>query len=463
MSPEHRLGLAAAILAVLVSARAGAHTTWVPVDSAPGDSLTRHVVSAAAIGDTVRLAPGLHRGPLRITRAIVLTGMPGAVVDGGGHGTVIEIGASGTVIESLEVRDSGRRVMTIDSGIHVLRASDVHIVAVNFEDVLYGIYGERADGLRVERCSLRGRVAPLDEMGEGNGIHLWYCRNTLVRRCDAEHFLDGIYLSFADSARVDDSCLHDCGRYGLHTMYCQQNTFVRDTLTHNAAGCAIMFSNHLEVADALIVHNQGPRTYGLLLRDCSDGWFHHSRLVDNTIAVFMDGSNRNRLVDNLIQDNGWGVLMFASCADNVVARNDFINNDYPVALDMRRTRNAFDDGGNGNFWSEAAPYDLDGDGLSDVAYSPVSAFSFASKQFPDLSVLAKSPAVAALGVAERVFPALRPSEALDHYPRVHPAFARVTTARSRAATRPRVAWPAVLLSGLGLAAGVAAFRGGRHA
>jgi nitrous oxidase accessory protein NosD len=104
-------------------------------------------------------------------------------------------------------------------------------------------------------------------------------------------------------------------------------------------------------------------------------------------------------------------------------RNVFLNNDYPVALDMRRSDNRFDDGNSGNFWSENAPYDLDADGVSDVPYSPVSAFAFLSKQYPDLSVLAKSPAVAAITVAERVFPALRPSEIVDHYPLVSPGSA----------------------------------------
>jgi nitrous oxidase accessory protein len=145
-----------------------------------------------------------------------------------------------------------------------------------------------------------------------------------------------------------------------------------------------------------------------------------NRLIDNTIGAFLDNSNRNHVESNLIQDNGWGVLLFSSCAGNRFAGNAFIHNDYPVALDMKYTDNAFDDGRRGNYWSENTPYDLDSDGLSDAAYSPVGTFAFLSKQYPDLSVLAKSPAVAALSVAEQVIPALRPSEAVDRHPLVTP-------------------------------------------
>ncbi|MFI5372277.1 MAG: nitrous oxide reductase family maturation protein NosD [Candidatus Eisenbacteria bacterium] len=445
------MALALTLGAACVAGPAGARTLRVPA----ADTLARAALAIAQPGDTLVLAAGIHRGPLRITRPLVLRGERGAVVDGGGIGTVIEVGATGVRIEGLTVRASGRQVLTIDSGIHVL-ATGVMLRDLTLVDVLYGIYGERADDLVVERCALRGRVDPLDESGDGNGIHLWYSRNLSVKQCDVTRFLDGIYLSFADQVRVEDTRLHDQGRYGLHTMYCQQNTFVRDTLTRNAAGCAIMFSNHLEVGWNAIVHNRGPRTYGLLLRDCSDGRFHDNQLVDNTVAVFMDGSNRNRFEDNLVQDDGWGLLMFSSCADNVVTGNDFIHDDYPVALDMRFTRNAFDDGRRGNFWSDAIPYDLDGDGVSDVPFSPVTAFSFVSKQYPDLAVLSASPAVAALGVAERVFPAMRPSEAVDRFPRVRPGRAGVR--RAPLAPEPR-AWgmaggfAVMLVGGLALAAG----------
>jgi nitrous oxidase accessory protein len=203
-------------------------------------------------------------------------------------------------------------------------------------------------------------------------------------------------------------------------MYCQKNRLADNLFTNNVAGCAIMFSNHLRIENNDVFHNRGPRTYGFLLRDCSDGLFTNNRMVDNTIAIFMDNSNRNVLRGNLLQDNGWGVLMFSSCDGNKVYGNSFINNDYPVALDMRRSDNAFDDGERGNFWSANAPYDLDADGLSDVEYSPVGAFAFLSKQYPDLAILAKSPAVVALSVAERIIPALRPSEIVDRYPLLEP-------------------------------------------
>jgi nitrous oxidase accessory protein len=452
------LRLALAALAAALAASPCAAATW---RAAARAGEAARALAAAAPGDTVLLERGVHAGPLVIARALTLRGEPGASIDGGGQGTVLEVAASGARVEDLEVRGSGRRVLTEDAGIQVLRAGHVRIARVRMRDVLYGVYVERAESLAVEETDLEGRVRPLDEAGEGNGIHLWSSAGAELRGNRVTRFLDAIYLSFADAATVEGNRLEENGRYGLHTMYCQRNRLIENRFTKNAAGIAIMFSNHLVVERNVIVRNRGPRTHGMLLRDCSDGEFADNRLVDNTVALFLDGSNRNQFRRNLIQDNGWGIVLFASCADNVWAENDFIQNDCPVALDMRRTRNRFDDGTRGNYWSEAETWDLDGDGVGDAPYGPVSAFAFVSKQYPDLAVLAKSPAVAALAVAERVFPSLRPSEALDSFPLTRPVGGRARLGPALPAA-PAPAWGHVaVFAGLS-AAGLAGLVRGRR-
>jgi len=418
MTARSGIGLGALLITLCAAAAPGALEARV-LDVAAGVD-PGAALAAAATGDTVELGPGVHRGPLRIERTLVLRGAAGAIVDGGSHGTVLEIVAPGTIVEDLTVRGGGNRVLTIDAGIHVVLGHGTELRRIRLEDVLYGIYCERAHGVQIEDCVLTGRVTPRTERGEGNGIHLWYSNDVHVTGTRIERFLDGIYLSFAHRTVVAHCRLEDNGRYGLHTMYCQQNLLRDNLFTRNVAGCAIMFSNRLRIENNDVLHNRGSRTYGFLLRDCSDGRFENNRMIDNTIAMFLDNSNRNEVHGNLFQDNGWGLLIFSSCAGNEVAGNSFINDDYPVALDMRRTDNRFDDGARGNYWSDNAPYDLDGDRLSDVPYSPVGAFAFLSKQYPDLAILSKSPAVLALGVAERVVPALRPSEVVDRYPLLEP-------------------------------------------
>ena len=466
--------LATLVIAGVMAAAPASARLW-RAPAAPGAAA--QALANAATGDTVLLARGVHAGPLEVHAALVLCGEPGAVVDGGGKGSVITVHADRAAVEDLTVRGSGRSTMETDAGIEVLISQQVRLSRLVMDDVLYGIYCERSGDLAVNDVRLVGSIDPganaiehasMDVAG-GNGIHLWYSPDARIANADVSRFADAIYLSFAHGAHVDRSLLHDNARYGLHTMYCQDGQLRKSRFTRNAAGCAIMFSNHLRIEGNSFVFNQGSRTYGLLLRDCSEGVFRDNRIVANTIGVFLDNSNRNRFEGNLFQENGWGVLLYASCAGNVFARNNFIQCDYPVALDMRRTKNSFDDGAYGNHWSDHAGYDLNGDGMSDQEYSPVSAFAFLSKQSPDLTLLARSPAVLALTAAERVFPALRPSEAVDRFPSVSAlALPPDSAAADRAAPgrhqRPRSAVAgAVVFALVGVLSGWGLLQGGRSA
>lgn len=67
-----------------------------------GEPLAR----AVAAGGTIVLGPGVHEGPLVIGASVVLTGEPGAIIDGGGRGPVVLIGADdvAVVLEGLELR-----------------------------------------------------------------------------------------------------------------------------------------------------------------------------------------------------------------------------------------------------------------------------------------------------------------------------------------------------------------------
>jgi nitrous oxidase accessory protein len=460
-----------ALLAALSPAvtPAASRSAMIRVPAAPG--ALAQAIARAHDGDTLLLAAGVHRGGAVVDRRLTLQGDRGAIVDGAGRGSVLRVTAAGVSIRDLTVRGSGPKAMTIDAGIYVRNAPGVRLTGLRLEDVLYGVAAERSDSLQIEDSDLRGRASPSGgvkrglDASEGNGIHLWYCRDVTLRRTRATRFVDGIYLSFTFRARIEENVLWDNARYGLHTMYNQENLLLRNRFTQNVAGCALMFSNHLVVEGNDFVRNRGPRTYGLLLRDCSDGRFVHNRLAENTIALFMDGSNRNRMEENLIQDNGWGIILFSSCAENEFAHNNFWNNDYPVALDMRRSNNRFDDGTTGNYWSENAPYDLDGNGVSDVPYSPVSAFAFLSKQFPDLALFGRSPAVTALSMAERTIPALRPSDVVDRFPLVAPAPSAPSTAAGQADASPADRGRTAAAAGFGVITllGLAGFLGAaRH-
>jgi nitrous oxidase accessory protein len=238
-------------------------------------------------------------------------------------------------------------------------------------------------------------------------------------------------------------------------MYSQKIRITGNTFTRNVAGVALMFSNRMTMEGNSFSENRGSRTYGLLLKDCGDSEFRYNRFTDNTVGLFLDGSNRNLFEKNLVAENGWGAILFSSSEANVFTRNAFLDNDLQVSLDMRRTKNRMDAEGVGNYWSDARPYDLDGDGRGDAPHCPVGFFAFISKQYPDLTVFAGSPAVLALDLAQRTLPALQPTELADP----HPALEAETLPPFDGPRVPAAPAPASRAAGLGLFATLAALSG----
>ncbi len=377
-------------------------------------------IDAACPGTVLRIPAGVYPGQVIVDRRVTLIGEEGTILDGGGRGSVLVIQAPGTQVRGLTLRNSGWELLFDDAGVLIEEAAGVILENLVLEDTNHGVYVRNALGPTIRDCRFAGRRGRVHEENHGNAIHVWYAKDARIRDNVISGHRDGIYLSFAETAHVTGNVAYEVDRFGLHSMYSQRNIIEGNTFTRNTAGVALMFSNRMEMTRNLFAHNRGHRTYGLLLRDCSDSEFTGNRLIDNTIGLFLDGSNRNRFHENLFAENGWGVIAYSSSEENAFTRNNFMENDYQVSLDMRRTRNRLHVDGVGNYWSDARAYDLDGDGLGDAPHSPVGLFAFVSKQYPDLTVFAGSPAVVALDLAQRSLPALHQTVLLDPAPLLTP-------------------------------------------
>jgi nitrous oxidase accessory protein len=111
----------------------------------------------------------------------------------------------------------------------------------------------------------------------------------------------------------------------------------------------------------------------------------------------------------------------------------------------------------GNYWSDYAGFDANGDGQGDLAYRSERLFEGLTDQEPRLRILAFSPAVQAIEFAGQSFPIIRPQPKLtDAAPLMEPAeipaFARPPTPSPLA-----LAAVSLALLGLGLLLAAVAF------
>lgn len=377
----------------------------------PGASL-QAALDGAALHDTILVTAGRYAGRFRARTPVTLLGAAGAVLDGERQGTTLTLSGGAYVVADLEIRGSGTLLLDDEAGLHVVDAPGSRIERVRFLDNLHGIYLERAGGTVLRDLGIVGRSGEVTEGSNGNAIHLWYSPDLLVERVVAERHRDGAYVSFCQGVTFRDCWFHHCDRYGLHYMYSQENRIESSRFDHCVSGAAVMFSNRLVMKDCAFVENDDPRAYGLLLRDCSDGVFQGNRFASNTVAVFLDNSHRNVFTGNLLENNAWGLYIYASSERNDFHRNDVVHVTFPVSLDQRVSNNRFRE----NYWSGSGGYDLDGDRRGDAPHHPVSLFAFLSKRYPDLALFGESPAVLAVASAERLLPALAASEVADSVP-----------------------------------------------
>jgi nitrous oxidase accessory protein len=381
----------------------------------PGDS-RQQAIATARPGDTVRVGAGTYHGSLAVSSSGITLVGEGATLDGDGRGTVVLIVGQGVEMRGFRITNGGKSPYGDDSGLKLMNATGCSVEENVLDNVYHGVYLQNSPGNTLRRNRITGGAPKGEYEGWGDGIHAWKSPGNLFQGNAVRQFRDGFYLEFADNTLIDGNSSSDNRRYGLHFMFMNGSRFANNEFRHNQAGTVLMYSSRILVENNLFCENKGPVGAGVLFRDNSDSILRNNRIISNTVGLFMDGSNRNRVEGNTFAGNGWGLQLYSSSIGNCVAGNNFYGNDYEVAVDMRNSRNSLD----GNYWSGYRGYDLIGTGRGEVPYSPVSMFSFLAMQFPDLYAFSGSPAVRALEFAQKLFPAFSPSTLRDRHPLMYP-------------------------------------------
>ena len=132
--------------------------------------------------------------------------------------------------------------------------------------------------------------------------------------------------------------------------------------------------------------------------------------------------------------------------------NSFVDNEEQVAVagGGRLRENDWTVGDQGNYWSDYAGYDADGDGLGDIEYKSERLFENLMSQEPNLRFFLYSPATNAIDFSARAFPLVKPQPKLtDTQPLMAPRIPADAPALPQTAALDWV-WPAVVAVGLAI-------------
>jgi nitrous oxidase accessory protein len=374
-------------------------------------------LEAAAPGDTIVVAPGVYEERLVIAKSVKLVGEGRPTISGGYKGDVVFVRADDVELNGFVVKASGNRMIASEAGVKVAGAR-ARILGNRIVDNLFGVYLKGCKRALIENNTIEGR-GELDVGMRGAGIHFFDALHNTIRDNRVFHVRDGVYFDHADFNTVERNEFSEL-RYGVHYMYCKDNSFFDNVFRDSMGGAAVMYTERVTFRGNQMVGNRrGFNAFGLLLKDCIDSLAEQNVILNNTRGIFLDGAHRNVLRRNLVAYNDVGVFFYASALKNRFSENDFIGN-LSTLYTVGRAKADWTPDGVGNYFSDYAGYDLDGDGRGDTEHRLQDAFETMVGSRELLHLFLNSAAADALALAEQSFPLVPTSDQRDLAPFMRP-------------------------------------------
>lgn len=366
-------------------------------------------LAQAEEGDTLRLSPGTYKEQLVLDRPVIIDGLGQATIDAQGVGSVITITGPGVILRGLTVIGSGSDHEEIDSGIKLTKTAKAPLVEDNvLLGNLYGIdiHGAKDSVVRGNRIEGRQGRRMNDR---GNGVYVWNAPGAVVENNDIRYGRDGIFVNSSKKNTFASNLFRDL-RFAVHYMYADNSVVSGNISIGNDLGYAVMFSTNVTVADNVSI---GDREHGVMLN-----YANKSTITGNVVkgakekCTFLYNSNKNDFTDNWFQGCGIGIHFTAGSERNRILGNAFVGNRTQVKYVSTKWVEWSEDG-RGNYWSDFAAYDVDGNGIADAPYRPNDSMDHVLWTQPAAKLLLGSPAVQLVRWSQSAFPALLPGGVID--------------------------------------------------
>jgi nitrous oxidase accessory protein len=380
----------------------------------PTDSIKQAILQASDY-DTIIVKAGVYNENLiSIEKPLTIIGEDGAIVDSQEGDEIFIVQSDHVTIQNMTLKNIGVSYIKDRAAIRLNRVRDVKILNNTLINTFFGIYLQKSNNCVVDGNKIIGGAE--DESTAGNAIHIWQGKRIQISNNEVSFHRDGIYFEFVDESYIANNISRNNMRYGLHFMFSNNDLYENNRFQNNGSGVAVMFSKHIEMIDNEFLDNWGGASYGLLLKEISDGSIESNNFSRNTVGIYAEGANRLSIKNNLFHNNGKAMDIKGNSLDNQIIKNDFVGNTFEVLTNSKSNLNHFE----GNYWSQYSGYDLNKDGIGDVPHRPVNLFAIVTDKIPAASMLLHSFLVNSLDAAERLFPQFIPEQLIDQKPKIKP-------------------------------------------
>lgn len=374
---------------------------------------------------SVIVVKGGNWSPIYINKPLRLVGQDLPLVDANGEGTGILIESSDVTVEGFQIRNSGRSFDREDSGIY-FEGERVKILNNHITETLFGVNAATGHDSVIAGNYIEGQ-AHISEGLRGDGIKVWYSHRVQIHNNHVVKSRD-LLVWYSNEASVYENLVTD-SRYGFHFMNSDDGVASRNALVNNSVGIYIMYGKRFVVADNLLQNSRGPSGHGLGLKEVDGFEVTGNVIFDNRIGVYNDNSPFSMNAygifrNNMIAYNDAGIGVMPSARSNIYYENSFVENLEQVTVlgsGQLSDGNVWNQNGIGNYWSDYAGYDADGDGLGDVPFKSAAMSEQLRRSNPQLQLFRFSLAETAVDFAAEAMPFFKTKSVLeDQYPLVKP-------------------------------------------
>lgn len=381
----------------------------------PQDDL-QAVIETSEENDILILAENSeYQGPILIEHSLTLIGASGSRIQGNGKGRVIWVKAPHVRLQQLEVSGSGFSLFDMDAAIYLDRQAKGAVVFNNrIIGNLFGIYVQGADHSLIAGNTVIGDDK-LRMSERGNGIQIWNAPHTLIIDNHISMGRDGIYVTNSRFNRFAYNTFSEL-RFAIHYMYTEDSIVDHNYTEDSDAAYVLMFSDRLWVMNN---RSDQIKEHGILLNSVNFSYIAENDIHTGNKCVFIYASAYNAFRRNHFSDCNIGIHFTAGSENNHLRENAFISNQTQVKYVGTRYIE-WSDFGRGNYWSDHASFDLNGDGIADTPYRPNSLMDGLLWKAPNAKILQNAPALQIIHWAQQQFPALHPGGVQDSAPLMAP-------------------------------------------